>query len=62
MVERIAVNSSPLIFLTEVGVLNFWQLVSEEVVVPTAVLTEIQEYGETDVTVRAIAQAVWASF
>ncbi|MBO1346856.1 MAG: hypothetical protein EBE86_005405 [Hormoscilla sp. GUM202] len=60
MVERIAVNSSPLILLTEVGFLNFLQLVSEEVVVPTAVVTEIQQYGEMDVTVRAIAQTDWA--
>ncbi|MBC6423263.1 MAG: DUF3368 domain-containing protein [Hormoscilla sp. SP5CHS1] len=56
MVERIAVNSSPLILLTEVGFLNFLQLVSEEVVVPTAVVTEIQQYGEI---VRAIAQTDW---
>jgi len=60
VVERIAVNSSPLILLTEVGFLNFLQLVSEEVVVPTAVVTEIQQYGEMDVTVRAIAQTDWA--
>jgi len=59
VVERIAVNSSPLIFLTEVGFLNFLQLVSQEVVVPTAVVTEIQQYGEMDVTVRAIAQTDW---
>lgn len=32
---------------------------SEEIVVPTAVATEIQQYGETDVTVEALAQTEW---
>jgi predicted nucleic acid-binding protein len=59
VVERPAINTSPLIFLTKGGFLNLLQVVSQEIVVPEAVATEIQEYGETDVTARAIAQTDW---
>lgn len=59
MAECPAVNTSPLIFLTKVGLLDLLQLLSEEVVVPAAVWTEIQQYGVMDVTVQALVQSNW---
>lgn len=59
MPERPVIDAAPLIFLTEVGQLSFLKLISEEVIVPTAVVEEIQRYGETDVTVRALAETDW---
>lgn len=59
MVERPAINASPLILLTKGGLLELLQLISEEVIVPAKVAMEIQQYGETDVTSRAIAQTDW---
>jgi len=57
--ERPAVNTSPLIFLTKVGLLDLLQVVSEEVVVPAAVSIEIQQYRAIDITVQALAQSNW---
>lgn len=54
-----AINASPLILLTRAGLLDLLQSVSQEVVVPAAVATEIQQYGVSDVTVKAIAQTEW---
>lgn len=59
MAERPAINTSPLIFLTKGGVLELLQIVNQEIVVPAAVATEIQQYGETDVTAIAVAQTDW---
>ncbi len=54
------IDASPLIFLTKAGKLDLLQqVVNTEVVVPVAVETEIQQYGETDVTVQALAQIHW---
>jgi len=57
--ERPAINASPLILLSRVGQLSLLRLVSEEIVVPIAVATEIQQYGATDVTAEALARAGW---
>ncbi len=46
MVERPAINTSPLIFLTKGGFLNLLQVVSQEIVVPEAVATEIQLFRQ----------------
>ena len=59
MVERPAVDASPLIFLSRGGFLDFLQLVGSEVVIPSTVMDEIQKYGDSDVTVRAIAKTDW---
>lgn len=59
MAERPAINASPLILLTKAGLLNLLQLLSQEIVVPAAVATEIGQYGETDVTALALAQTEW---
>lgn len=59
MAERPAINASPLILLTKAGLLDFLQLLSQEVVVPAAVAMEIQQYGARDVTSQALAQTNW---
>lgn len=59
MVERPAINASPLILLTKAGLLNLLQLVSQEVVVPAAVAMEIQQYGVRDLTAQALTQTNW---
>lgn len=59
MAERPAINTSPLIFLTKGGILELLQIASQEIVVPAAVATEIEQYGETDVTAIALAQTDW---
>lgn len=48
-----------MILLTGAGLLDLLQLVSQEIVVPAAVATEIQQYGVKDVTAQAIAQTNW---
>ncbi len=50
MAESPAINTSPLIFLSKANLLNLLQIVSPQIIVPEAVATEIQAYGETDVT------------
>jgi len=44
------INASPLILLTKAGLLDLFQSVSQEVVVPSAVAMEIQQYGVRDIT------------
>lgn len=61
MAERPAVNSSPLIFLSRAGLLDLLQLVAPELVVPTAVASEIQQRGPTDLTAQALNQTPWLS-
>ncbi len=59
MAERPAINTSPLIFLTKGGFLQLLQIVSPEIIVPQAVASEIQAYGQTDVTAMALAATNW---
>ncbi|MEN8217832.1 MAG: DUF3368 domain-containing protein [Pseudomonadota bacterium] len=60
MVKRPVIDASPLIFLSRAGKLDLLQqVVNTDVVVPVAVETEIQQYGEDDVTVQAVAQTNW---
>jgi len=60
VVKRPVIDASPLIFLSRAGKLGLLrQVVNTDVVVPVAVETEIQQYGEDDVTVQAVAQANW---
>lgn len=54
-----AINTSPLIFLTKGGFLHLLQVVSPEIIVPQAVATEIQAYGETDITASSLAHTSW---
>ncbi len=59
MAESPAINTSPLIFLSKANLLNLLQIVSPQIIVPQAVATEIQAYGETDVTARTLAATDW---
>lgn len=59
MAESPAINTSPLIFLSKANLLNLLQIVSPQIIVPQAVATEIQAYGETDVTAQTLAATDW---
>jgi len=54
-----AVNASPLVFLSNAGLLEFLRLAGSPVTVPAAVVKEITQRGESDPTVRALKQAAW---
>lgn len=56
-----AINASPLILLTRAGLLDLLQSVSQEVVVPAGVATEIQQYGVRGVTLTGQASNMNAS-
>jgi predicted nucleic acid-binding protein len=59
LVEHPAVNTSPLIFFTKGGFLDLLHIVSPKIIVPVAVASEIQAYGETDVTAVALKNTQW---
>ncbi|MGH9901571.1 MAG: DUF3368 domain-containing protein [Pyrinomonadaceae bacterium] len=59
MAERPAANASPLIFLSRAGLLDLFQLVSTEIVVPETVAAEIGRRGPSDPTAQAIAGTPW---
>lgn len=61
MVKSLFIDASPLIFLTKAGQLDLLQQIAADtdVVIPVAVDIEIQQYGEEDVTVLALAQTKW---
>ncbi|MGB7443832.1 MAG: DUF3368 domain-containing protein [Coleofasciculaceae cyanobacterium] len=59
MAESPAINTSPLIFLSKANLLNLLQIVNSQIIVPEAVATEIQAYGEMDVTARTLAATDW---
>ncbi|NER92316.1 MAG: DUF3368 domain-containing protein [Symploca sp. SIO1B1] len=54
-----AINTSPLIFLTKGRLLHLLQILSEKFIVPQAVATEIQSYGENDITAQALTNTDW---
>ena len=59
MAESPAINTSPLIFLTQAGRISFLQLIAPEIIVPQRVAEEIRAYGEADATVQALAANDW---
>ena len=59
MPESAVVNSSPLIFLSKVGLLDWLQLAADTVVVPEAVAREINRRRPADVTANALARTSW---
>ncbi len=59
MPESPAINTSPLIFLTKASLLDLLRILNPEFVVPEAVATEIQTYGDTDITAKALAATDW---
>ncbi len=52
-------NSSPLIFLTEVGLLEVLRQPGVPVLVPDAVLVEIGRLGPNDPAIQAVQQSGW---
>jgi hypothetical protein len=59
VISRRVVNASPLIFLTEVGLLDVLHQPGVPVLVPDVVLGEIGGLGPDDTTVRAVRQSPW---
>ena len=61
MAESAVVNASPLIFLSRAGLIDLLQLISEEVIVPESVATEIEVRGKRDPTAQAwpILRGFW---
>jgi predicted nucleic acid-binding protein len=57
--ESPAINTSPLIFLTQAGQISLLQLIAPEIIVPESVAAEIRAYGEADVTAQALAATDW---
>jgi predicted nucleic acid-binding protein len=57
--EPPVINASPLIFLSRGGLLDLLQLLSDEVLVPSAVALEIQQRGAEDPSVIALQQTKW---
>jgi predicted nucleic acid-binding protein len=53
------VNASPLIFLANAGLLDFLRLAGDPVMVPLAVVREIQPGGLADAAYRALTQTNW---
>jgi predicted nucleic acid-binding protein len=54
--EPAIVNSSPLIFLSKAGLLDWLQLAADTVLVPEAVAREINRRGPADVTANALTR------
>ena len=52
-------DASPLIVLAQSGLLHLLQVAGQRVVVPTAVVAEVQQYGADNPTVRALATTDW---
>ncbi len=59
MISRRVVNASPLIFLTEVGLLEIMQQAGVPVLVPDVVLNEIGRHGPNDPAVLAVRRSPW---
>lgn len=59
MFKPAVVNSSPLIFLSKAGLLDFLLLASKEVLVPKAVAQEINQRGPHDPTAAALVNTHW---
>ncbi len=61
MAEPAVVNASPLIFLSKSGHLELLQLITPEVVVPDAVVSEIEEKGLETITAQSVRKTPWLS-
>lgn len=59
MAESAVVDSSPLIFLSKAGLLDFLRLTASEILVPESVAEEIRRHGLDDVTARALVETAW---
>jgi predicted nucleic acid-binding protein len=52
-------NASPLIFFAAAGLMEMTRLAGNPLFIPRAVVEEIEKFGPTDLTVKAIQQADW---
>ena len=59
MADPAVVNASPLILLTAAGLTELLHLAGNPVLVPRAVIEEIEAYGPSDATATAVRQANW---
>lgn len=59
MPEHAIVNASPLIFLSKAGLINLLQLAAPQILVPNAVMMEINRRGNDDITVQVLAKTPW---
>ncbi len=57
--EPAVVNASPLIFLAGAGLTELVQLAGTPVLIPTAVVEEIERFGPTDPTAVAVKRLSW---
>jgi predicted nucleic acid-binding protein len=61
MLVRRFVNTSPLVFLVRVNLLEILRIGARDVVVPEPVIQEVRGHGTDDPTVQAIERATWLS-
>lgn len=59
MAERPVVNTSPCIFLVRAGLLDLLLELGERVVVPAAVLRELDDFGPADPVAEALRRTSW---
>ena len=59
MVNLTVINTSPLIFLSKGGLIDLLQLLSPEIIVPEAVMNEIEAYGMDDITAKILKKTKW---
>lgn len=59
MATRAVVNASPLIYLARADLFDLLHLAGSEVVVTSAVMSEIEARGPDDPTVAAVRSAAW---
>lgn len=59
MADPAVVNASPLILLTAAGMIDLLKLAGHPLLVPGAVVHEIEAYGAADATAPALRQSDW---
>jgi predicted nucleic acid-binding protein len=55
----LVVNASPIIVLAKAGLLDIMRILGDPILVPAAVVQEIQQASPNDPAVRALGQATW---
>jgi predicted nucleic acid-binding protein len=59
MSDQAVVNTSPVIFLAKAGMIHFLQQAASQILIPTAVATEIGRRGRADITVQTLSSVPW---
>jgi uncharacterized protein len=52
-------NTSPIFYLSTIGQLNLLRQLYNEIVIPTAVFSEITHVGNTDASTRVVPTLSW---